>query len=105
MQFNLRSLFRACCVVAALAGWYALSMRSATFNTSWEHHPFAGPFIFFKESRSVIEFLVSGVIALGILIPALFWVRTGSSWVVAVAITAALASIALSYACALSASV
>jgi hypothetical protein len=92
-------------VVAVLSCWYALSMRGESPNTSWEHHPYAGPFILMKESRGIVEFLVSGAIACGILIPALLWVRSGSPWAIILAGVAALVSIGLSSVCAISASV
>jgi hypothetical protein len=105
VRFNLRSLFRACGVVAALSCWYAISMRADSPHTSWESHPYAGPFILLKQSHSVADFLVSGAIACGILIPALLWVRNGSPWAIVFAGAAALVSIGLSYFCAMSASV
>ncbi len=105
MQFNLRSLLRACFAVATLSCWFVVTMRKATPNTSWEHHPYAGPFILLKEWGSISELLFAVAVSLAIFIPALLWVRDGASWAFVVAGIAALASVALSYACAISASV
>jgi hypothetical protein len=105
VRLDLRSLFRVCCVVAVLSFWYAIAMRGETPNTSWEHHPYAGPFILLKQSRGVADYLVSGAIVCGILIPSLLWVRNGSPWAIALAGVAAFLSIGLSYFCAISASV
>ena len=104
MRFDLRSLFRACCVVAAFSFWFATSMRHASPNTSWEAHPYAGPFILLKQSRSVGDFFISGAVALGVFLPACAWVRRGSPWALAFAGAAALLSAWLSWFCAIIAS-
>jgi hypothetical protein len=92
-------------VVAVLSCWYALSMRGESPHTSWESHPHAGPFVLLRESHSVADFLISGAVACGILIPAMLWVRDGSPWAIALAGVTAFLSIGLSYFCAMSASV
>jgi hypothetical protein len=104
LRFDLRSPFRACCVVAAFSFWFAASMQHASPNTSWEAHPYAGPFILLKQSRSVGDFVISGAVALGVCIPTFVWVRRGSSWAFALAGAATLLSVWLSWFCAIIAS-
>lgn len=70
VRFVPRNLFRACGTVAALACWYAITMRDASANTSREHHPYGGPFVLLKQSRGAFDFLISGAVALSIGVPA-----------------------------------
>jgi hypothetical protein len=97
VRFSLKSLFRACCVVAVLSFWYSISMRGASLNTSWEHHAYAGPFILLRNSSGVADFIFSGVVAVGIFIPAFHWVRAGSPLALVGAIVGAMVSIWLSW--------
>jgi hypothetical protein len=41
---------RALLAVAAISTWFGASMHNASADTSWEHHPFAGPFVILKEA-------------------------------------------------------
>lgn len=84
---------RALGVVGVGCLWYALSMRGASPNTSWEHHPYAGPFLLLKNTDSPIDLLLSVPVALSILLPAAFWIRNGSWWLFLAAVLAARFSI------------
>jgi len=98
MRFNLRSLFRACCVVAVLSGWYGVSMDGASWSTSWEDHPYAGPIILLKQSHWIADFLFSGAVVAAICIPAFLWIRDGSPGMIVVAGGGAALSILLTVA-------
>ena len=60
--------------------WFGVTMRDATANTSWEHHPYGGPFILLKESRAGIDLAVSLFVLVSILAPTAAWVWTGKLW-------------------------
>jgi hypothetical protein len=64
------------CVVIVV--WFAVSMKGATDATSWEHHPFGGPFTLLKGSRSGVDYALSWLILASILTPAAAWMWTGS---------------------------
>jgi hypothetical protein len=60
--------------------WLALSMSGASPNTSWEHHPFAGPFIFLHHWRTSQDTPFGLALLLAVLLPAVAWVKTSSAW-------------------------
>lgn len=67
-------------VVAVLFVWFGTTMGNATESTSWEHHPYGGPFILLKESRAGIDLAVSLFVLVSILAPTAAWVWTGKLW-------------------------
>lgn len=87
---------RAIVVFSLIGVWFLTSMAGASENTSWEHHPFAGPFIILKESRSMADLIVTGLIGLAIGAPAIHWMQTGRTWSAIAAIVAAGVSVCLS---------
>ncbi len=99
---------RAGIAVATFGVWYLLTMRNASGNTSWEHHPFAGPFIMVKESLS--ESHSAGDWALALLVWAFFlafpvyWVASGKVWAAIVAVVLCGVTILMSHMAAVSAS-
>lgn len=83
--------------LAALAIWLAATMAGASANTSWEHHPFAGPFIMLKESGSFAGYALSTFLLACILAPLGRWVWAGKVWGVVVAVVASIATVWMSY--------
>lgn len=90
---------------AALGSWLAASMGGASANTSWEHHPFGGPFVLLKESLSLVEFGISLAVLLLVLAPVVWWVIRGAYLACLLALLAAAASICFSLFAAWSAAV
>lgn len=82
--------------VTALAMWFIVTMAGASLNTSWEHHPFAGPFIIWKESGSPGEYVFSTFLLACILAPLAHWVWTDRRWGVVVAAAASLGTVWMS---------
>jgi hypothetical protein len=80
--------------------WFTATMWGMSAHTSWEHHPFAGPFIFLKHG----EYAFSLFLLAGILIPAMYWVMVGKVWSAAVAVVVSCLTVALSVFAAASAS-
>ncbi len=84
MHGALTAPLRTLIVVAAFGFWYLLTMGHASANTSWESHPFAGPFIIIKESLGQSHTLSDWAFAL--LFWAFFvsfplhWIFTGRWW-------------------------
>ena len=83
--------------IAALAAWFAATMTGASPNTSWEHHPFAGPFIILKESGSPGEFAFASSLLACILAPLARWVWAGKWWGALAAVAASAATTWMSY--------
>jgi hypothetical protein len=73
----MRSL-RAFLVVGTIYLWFAIGMYGQDPGTTWEHHPYAGPFIMLKESRSIGDFALCLPWLLLIGVPAAYWIRTGA---------------------------
>ena len=89
-------LARAAIGVSVLAAWFLVTMGGASPNTSWEHHPYAGPFIVLKESRSPGDYAICLFMWACILAPALYWAVTGKAWAAIIAVAMCGATIALS---------
>ena len=76
-------------------------MWHSTGNTSWEHHPFAGPFIIIKESLQERHTAADWAIAL--LFWAFFfafpviWIISGKAWAAIVTLALCLLAIAASH--------
>src|SRR5215203_5820944 len=73
-------LSRAVLSIGGLAAWCAATMGDASPSTSWEHHPFAGPFIILKESGSLGGYAIALFLLACILLPLAFWVWAGKLW-------------------------
>ena len=80
-------------------------MAGASASTSWEGHALGGPFVLLKESRSLGDFIFTGIVCSFILVPCAHWVWTGRLWSAIVAVVTAGLSIILSILAAASASV
>ena len=80
----LSARLRALIVIAGFGLWYLATMRHASANTSWESHPFAGPFIIIKESLGEIHTPSEWAFALlfwaFIASFPLHWIITGRWW-------------------------
>jgi hypothetical protein len=90
--------------VTLLSVWILATMAGATGNTSWEHHPYAGPFILLRESRSAADFIFSLYVLAFVMVPIAAWVWTGRLWAAVLSIVVSCLSIGLSYGLAASAS-
>lgn len=92
---------RAFLVIVALYAWYAVTMFDSTPQTTWEHHPYAGPFIMLKEVRSIGDFAFCLPWLLVIGVPAAFWIRNGTatSLIVTVLAAAFTSSLSWTFAC------
>ena len=88
---------RAFLVIVALYAWYAVTMFDSTPQTTWEHHPYAGPFAMLKEVRSIGDFAFCLPWLLVIGVPAAFWIRTGTATSLTVTIIAAAFTSSLSW--------
>lgn len=92
MYRSMRSL-RAFLVFAALYAWFAVTMLNAGPGTTWEHHPYGGPFIMLKQSHSIDDFAFCAPWLLAIGVPALMWIRNGTAgWLTLTLAAAALTS-------------
>lgn len=76
--------YRLAIVLLGLAIWFLGSMWSVSGNTSWEHHPWGGPFILLKESLRERHTLNDWALALLLWSVALVfpfhWIITGKWW-------------------------
>ena len=75
---------RAAIVLGGLGLWYLATMRNATANTAWEHHPYAGPFIIIKESlgeaHGASDWAIALLAWLFVLAFPVHWIITGRWW-------------------------
>jgi hypothetical protein len=100
-----RWAIRTAILLALYFSWFVLSMAGASENTSWEHNPFGGPFIIFKEAnRCFSDLTVATVVSALILVPSVHWAFTGKNSSAIVAAVMVALSIGLSLFAAISAS-
>jgi len=96
---------RTCVLISFFCVWFLLTMSASSENTSWESHPFAGPFILLKGSVSAADLVITGFVWAMILLPAGYWAWSGKLWAAIVAMMMVGLSICLSMFAAASASV
>lgn len=87
---------RALIAVTLLLLWLAVSMSGASPNTSWEHHPFAGPFIILHHWRTSQDTPFGLALLVAVLLPTVVWVKTSSAWALAATFIAVAFSIGIS---------
>jgi len=99
---------RTAMLLVLLCLWYVVSMAGATVGTSWEHHPFAGPFILLKlslrECHSLGDFIFAMTVCVFTLAPSVHWAWTGKAWSAVLAAVVVGLSIGLSILAAMRAS-
>src|SRR4051812_8520586 len=64
---------RAAIAGVSLAVWFVITMGDVTANTTWEHHPYGGPFIMLKEAGSPADFAISLFVVACVLVPIGAW--------------------------------
>ncbi len=99
---------RAAIVLGGLGLWYLATMRNATANTSWEHHPYAGPFVIIKgslaERHTASDWAIALFAWMFVLTFPVHWIITGRWWSLIVALLLCGACVWLSYFAAVTAS-
>jgi hypothetical protein len=92
-----RRWLRGAIAVVSLAVWFVITMGDVTANTTWEHHPYGGPFMMLKESGSPADFGISLFIVAWVLVPIGAWIWTGKWWTALSAIAMSGLSVWMSY--------